>query len=108
MKFSRKGIVILSSFIIIIGGFIISHITPSISIRTYIFVSGYSVGAFKGTVHVNKGQYNMDKNILDKENAVIYTIVGYNLYDKATGNLISNYKVRKIGLLYFTEDYGEC
>ncbi|MCI1946526.1 MAG: hypothetical protein LKJ66_12985 [Clostridium luticellarii] len=108
MKFSRKVIIILLFFLIIAAGFIISHATPSISIRTHIFASGYPVGAFKGTVKVNKGQYNMDKSILDKENAMIYTIVGYNLYDRATGNVITNYKVKKIGPLYFTEDYGEC
>jgi hypothetical protein len=98
----------LSSFLIVIGGFIISHMTPSMSIRTHIFVTGYPIGAFRGTVHINKGQYNMDKSILDKENAMIYTIGGYNLYDRLTGNVLSNYKVRKIGFLYFTENYGEC
>lgn len=107
MKFSRKVIIILLSFLITIGGFIISHITPSMSIRTHIFVTGYPIGSFKGTVQVNKGQSNMDKSILDKENAMIYTIIGYNLYDKVTGNVIGNYKVKKIGFLYFTENYGE-
>lgn len=108
MKFSKKVIIMLSSFSIIIEVFIISHMTPSMSIRTHIFVTGYSIGAFRGTVQINKGQYNMDKSILDKENAMIYTIVGYNLYDRLTGNVISNYKVKKIGFLYFTENYREC
>lgn len=108
MKFSRKFTIILSSFLIIIGGFIISHITPSISIRTHIFVTGYSIGAFTGTVQINKEQYNWDKGVLSKENAMIYTIIGYNLYDRQTGNVISNYKVRKLAFLYFTESYGEA
>lgn len=108
MKFSRKVIIILSTFIIIVGGFIITHATPAISIRTHIFAEGYIVGTFRGTVKVNYGQYNMDKDILDKENAMIYTIWGYNLYHKLTGNVISNYKVIKRGFLYFTEPYGEA
>jgi hypothetical protein len=108
MKFSRKVIIIILFFLIIVGGFIISHMTPSTSIRTHIFVTGYPIGAFRGTVQINKGQYNMDKSILDKENAMIYTIIGYNLYDRQTGNVISNYKVKKVEFLYFTENYGEC
>lgn len=108
MKFSRKVIIVLSSFLIIIAGFIISHITPSLSIRTHIFVTGYPIGAFKGTVQANKDQYNWDKSVLIKENAMIYTIIGYNLYDRQTGNIISNYKVKKVGFLYLTESYGEA
>ncbi|MHC6179096.1 hypothetical protein ACYUJ6_04475 [Clostridium sp. JNZ X4-2] len=107
MRFSRKVIIILLFFLIITAGFIISHATPSISIRTHIFASGYPVGAFKVTLHVHKGLYNADKNALHKENAMIYYIQGYNLYDRATKNPIGNYKVKKIGPLYFTENYGE-
>lgn len=107
MKFSKKFIKLLF-FLVIIGGFIISHMTPSVSIRTHIFVTGYPIGAFKGTVHINESQYNMDKSILNKENAMIYAFDGYNLYDRPTGNVLRNYKVKKIGFLYFTDNYGEC
>ncbi|UZW15399.1 hypothetical protein OSC52_06055 [Clostridium pasteurianum] len=107
MKFSRTAIIIVSFFLIIIGVFIISHTTPSMSIRSHTFINGYPIGAFRGTMQVNKGQYNVDKDILDKENSIIYTMVGYHLYDRITENTIANYKVKKIGFLYFAEDYGE-
>ena len=92
----------------IIGIFILIHSSPFLSVRTHVFVTGHPIRAFKGTVHINKGQYNMDKSKLDKENAMIYTITGNNLYDIETGNVIINYKVTKIGFLYFVKDYGEA
>ncbi|EJE7235128.1 hypothetical protein FC820_10900 [Clostridium sporogenes] len=107
MKSLRKVIIILCTFVLIIGGFIATHITPSRSIRTHIFISGHPIGAFKGTVKTNEGQYKLDKDIFDKENSMIYTIVGYNIYDRTTGNVISNYKVKKMGFLYLTGPYGE-
>lgn len=108
MKSSRKVIIILCTLIVITGGFITTHITPSISIRAHIFVSGHPIGAFKGTVQTNELQYKLDKNILDSQNAMIYTIKGYIIYGISTGNVISNYKVKKIGFLYFTVGYGEA
>lgn len=84
------------------------HITPSLSIRTHIFMTGHPIGAFKVDIQVNKMQYNMDKVLLDNENAMIYSITGdYDLYDIRTENLICNYKVIKVGFLYLTEAYGE-
>jgi len=106
MKFLRKAIIILFTLIIIIGGVILTHITPSISIRTHLFVTGHPIAAFKVTIHINKGQYKMDKGILDNENAMIYNTADYNLYDVATGNPIGNYKVKKKWILYFAEQYG--
>ena len=106
MKFLRKAIIILFTLIIIIGGVIITHITPSISIRTHLFVTGHPIGAFKSTIYINKGQYEMDKDILDKENAMIYEIADFDLYDGGTGNPMSNFKVTKTWILYFAELYG--
>lgn len=106
MKSSKK-IIISCIFLIIIGGFIAIHITPSLSIRTHLFVNGHPIGAFKGTVQTNEIQYKLDKTILDTENSMIYTIEKNDLYDKETGNLLYNYKVKKIGFLYFADEYGE-
>jgi hypothetical protein len=98
----------MSICFLIIGGLIIDHITPSLSIRTHIFVTGHPIGAFRVTPYINEGQYHMDKVLLDSENAMIYTITGgYKLYDRETGNLIVNYKVTKVGFLYLTEGYGQ-
>ena len=107
MKSFKKVIIILCTLIVIISGFIITHITPSISIRTHLFMSGHPIGTFKVNVQTNELQYKLDKNILDNENAMIYSIVGYKLYDRATGNVLGNYKVKKIEFLYFTDEYGE-
>ncbi|MBP2032593.1 hypothetical protein J2Z42_001265 [Clostridium algifaecis] len=107
MKFSRKAIIIFFSILMIAGGFIISHISPSASIRTHIFVTGHPVGAFSVTININKTEYNFDKDVLNRENAMIYNIMGNDLYDRRTGNIIVNYKVKRIGFLYFTEGYGD-
>lgn len=50
MKSSRKVIIILCTLIVVIGRFITTHVTPTISIRTHLFVSGHPIGAFRGTV----------------------------------------------------------
>ncbi|WP_298847106.1 hypothetical protein [Clostridium sp.] len=108
MKFVRKIIIILFTLIIIIGGVIITHITPQISIRTNLFVTGHPIGAFKATIDINKGQYELDKDTLDKENAMIYVITDFTVYDGGTGNPMSNFKVTKSWILYFSEIYGEA
>jgi hypothetical protein len=33
--------------------------------RKYIFVTGHPIGAFKGTIQINEGQYKLDRNVLD-------------------------------------------
>lgn len=107
LKFSRK-VIFRSVCYFIIGLIIIGHITPAVSIRTHIFVTGHPLSAFRGNIQVNKLQYNMDKGFLDSKNAMIYSITGdCNLYDRSTENVIVNYKVTKVGFLYLTEGYGE-
>jgi hypothetical protein len=49
----------------------------------------------------------MDPVDLHRENAMIYNISNYNLYDRETGNPLHNYKVKNIGFLYFSEEYGQ-
>ncbi|HEY5524130.1 MAG TPA: hypothetical protein VIK26_02215 [Clostridium sp.] len=106
MKFLRKAIIILFTLIIFIGGVIITHITPSISIRTHLFITGHPIGAFKVTIYINKGQYEMDKGILDNENTMIYDTADFDLNDGGTGNPMSNFKVTKTWILYFAEICG--
>jgi hypothetical protein len=106
MKLLRKAIIILFTLIIIIGGVIKTHITPPISIRTRLFLTGHPIGAFKATIYINKGQYEMDKDILDNENAMIYGIHDFIVYDGGTGNPMGNFKVTKTWILYFAEIYG--
>ena len=108
MKVVRKFFIIVFTLIIIIGGVIITHITPPISIRTHLFVTGHPIGAFKANIYINKGQYEMDKDILDKENSMIYEITDFTVYDGGTGNPMSNFKVTKTWILYYAEIYGEA
>ncbi|MDF2506070.1 hypothetical protein [Clostridium sp.] len=106
MKYLRK-IIILLSMCIIIGGFVIVHITPSRSIRTHLFMIGHPTSAFKENFDINEPQYKMDKYILDDENAMIYRVKYHPIGGIGTANEIYNFKVKKIGFLYFTELYGE-
>lgn len=97
-------------FMVIIGvivGFIILHITPSLAIRTHLFVVGHPVAPFVIKVKYNKGQTSQDEELLEKENSKIYYIDGDVKYN-ATGANMFNFKVKKYGFLYFAETYGEA
>ncbi len=105
MKFLKKEITTIA-ILMIIGIFILIHSSPFLSVRSHIFVTGHPFKAFKETIRVNRVKYNWERSKLNKKNTMIYTITGNNLYDRITGNVITNYKVTKILFLYFVKDYS--
>jgi hypothetical protein len=102
MKIIKKFCIVIIGIII---GFVALHITPSLAIRTHLMTTGYPVASFVVNVKFNKGQTNQDKVLLKKENSKIYYIEGNIKSDIGTD--IFNFKVKKIGFLYFAEYYGE-
>ena len=93
--------------IILFSSFIILHITPALAVRSHLFVTGHPVAPFTVNVSFNKPQQNMDKDLLERENCKIYCIDG-DITDNDIGTLIHNFKVKKIGFLYFADYYGEA
>lgn len=91
--------------IIVIIGFITLHITPSVAVRTYIFTYGHPIVSITTTVRINEDETNMDKLMLTKENSSIYYIDG-DVKDNIGVNIV-NFKVKKIGFVYYAEPYGQ-
>ncbi|ENY99499.1 hypothetical protein ACED96_15205 [Clostridium thermobutyricum] len=104
---NNKYLNILGIIIAIIAIFIALHSTPSLSIRTKLLFDGYFLEFFKGDIVFNEFQHNLDKDILEKDNSKIYTFTGTNATYRE-GFLINNFKVKKVGFLYFADSYGEA
>ena len=104
---NNKYLNILGIIIAIIAIFIALHSTPSLSIRAHLLFDGYFLEFFKGDIVFNEFQHNLDKDILEKDNSKIYTFTGTDATYRE-GFLINNFKVKKVGFLYFAEPYGEA
>lgn len=91
--FSLKNVLL---FILIL--FIILHITPQLSIRTHLFVTGHPKTAF--TTQMNKTKHSSESK----------NVSFYNLTDpptiKALDTDLTTYKVVRIFFLYFTVYHG--
>ncbi len=104
---NNKYLNVLGIIMAIIVIFITLHLTPSLSIRSNLLFDGYFLEFFKGNIVFNEFQHNLDKDILEKDDSKIYTFTGSNATYKE-GFLINNFKVKKVGFLYFAEPYGEA
>ncbi|WP_243283734.1 hypothetical protein [Clostridium thermobutyricum] len=104
---NNKYLNVLGIIMAIIVIFIALHSTPSLSIRTNLLFDGYFLEFFKGDIVFNEFQHNLDKDILEKDNSKIYTFTGTNATYRE-GFLINNFKVKKVGFLYFADSYGEA
>ena len=104
---NNKYLNVLGIIMTIIVIFITLHLTPSLSIRSNLLFDGYFLEFFKGDIVFNEFQHNLDKDILEKDNSKIYTFTGTNSTYRE-GFLINNFKVKKVGFLYFVEPYGEA
>lgn len=103
MKKSKSSIVITICIILLV----ILHMTPNLAIRTRVFFMGYFVNAITTDIIDDTVHNNMDKEILEGENAKCYTLTNPPV-EKATQGVLRNYKVVKKGPLYFASYYGEC
>lgn len=90
--------------IIVIIGFIILYIILLVVVRIYIFIYGYFIVLIIIIVRINEDEINMDKLMLIKENFSIYYIDG-DVKDNIGVNIV-NFKVKKIGFVYYVEFYG--
>lgn len=90
----------------IIALYIVLHITPTVALRTHLFMNGYPVIAFTTGIVDDEFHNRIDKQILESQSAKCYTLTKP-AFERATKGQLRNYKVTKKGILYFAEYYGE-
>lgn len=82
------------------------HLTPRSALKTHVFLTGHFLSAIRTDIIEDVEHNEMDKEQLKKENAKCYRLTNPPV-EKATQGELRNYKVRKIGPLYFAQYYGE-
>ncbi|MBM7833151.1 hypothetical protein [Clostridium sardiniense] len=103
----RKIKMIISGILVIAVIFILSHLTPSASIRSDLFFKGYFIKSIIADIEFNEFQHNLDKVTLEDDNSKIYSVKNKGFTDR-NGFGIYNFKVKKVGFLYFANAYGEA
>ena len=94
------------SILLLLTLFIVLHLTPLLSIKTYLLFHGH-IEAFS----VNKVTYSeletkvALKNNLINETDKVYIIENSKIEDWRTWNIISAYKVKKYKFLYFSDKF---
>ncbi|WP_088226179.1 hypothetical protein [Desulfosporosinus sp. FKB] len=107
----KKLVVAVTSMIIgcsIFIGYVVSHAhtTPQMAIRTYLFLSEHPISALTTGIVENQFQTELDRNILELQDAKIYSLTRPPL--DVSGNHLINVKVTKKGASYFAQYYGEA
>ena len=83
------------------------HSTPTIALRTHLFMNGNPIIAFTTGIVDDELHNRLDKKVLESQNAKCYTITKPPIY-KPTQNKLMNYKVTQKGFLFFAVNYGEA
>lgn len=96
---------IAACFIIII--FILLHSTPSIALRSHLFITCHPVVAFTTGIVDDELHNKTDKQELKGQNAKCYTLTKP-VHEEATDSYLENYIVKKVGFLLFAKYYGEA
>ncbi|HZH60822.1 MAG TPA: hypothetical protein VEY70_14870 [Metabacillus sp.] len=84
----------------------ILHSTPHMSVRTYVFFTGYPIQAFTSGIVDDSYHNEVDKEEFKKMNARAYTLTNPPI-EKATQGELSNYIVKKYGVFYITDFLGD-
>lgn len=84
----------------------ILHSTPHMSIRTYVFFTGYPIQAITSDNVDDRYHNEKDNKDYEKLNAKAYTLKDPPV-EKQTQGILSNYLVRKYGIIYITDYLGD-
>ena len=87
--------------------YIILHSTPTLALRTHLFMNGHPIVSLSTGIVDDELHNNIDKQILESQNAKCYTLTKP-AFEKVTQSNLSNYKVTKKGFLFYAEYYGEA
>ena len=99
----RIKIIIIAALVIV---FILLHSTPTMALKTHVFIMGYPKAAILSGVIEDEDHNKVDKEKFAELKAKAYTLTKPPI-EKATQGELRNYLVRKIGFLHFAEYYGE-
>jgi hypothetical protein len=103
----KKRTVILNISVCLMIIYFILHATPSIALRTHLFMTGNAIVAITTGIEDDELHNKVDKESLECQNAKCYTLTKP-AFEKATQSKLRNYKVTKIGFLFFAKYYGEA
>ncbi|MCT8140301.1 hypothetical protein H1D32_22945 [Anaerobacillus sp. CMMVII] len=101
--FVKKEIII---FIALATILLVLHSTPSMALRTQVFIMGYPKAALTSGIVDDVYHNKVDKEKFAEMNAKAYTLTKPPI-EKATQGELSNFLVRKIGFFYLAEYYGD-
>lgn len=83
--------------------FFMSHVTPKMSIKTHLIFSGHLNEYISSDIEYNELQNHLDKEELEAKNYKVY-----NLTNISSSSSLFNFKVKKVGFLYFASKSGEA
>ncbi len=98
----KKYFKVFITIAILIGIFVIAHITPQNAIRTHIFFTGHPIIASSSSI--DKDEIYRE---LETESISFYTVEKPPI-DPITKNEMTSYKVTKKLFLFFAKYYGEA
>jgi len=86
-----KQIALLISPVILIPMilFLLLHLSPSVAIRTHVFMDGHPFLAITNDIKEDNGYYQLDK-----------------VPQKSIGTYLNHFRISKHGFLYFAHDVG--
>lgn len=99
----KKPIIFLIALAIIL---LLLHLTPSMALRTQVFIMGYPKAALTSGIVDDVYHNKVDKDKFTELNAKAYTLTKPPI-EKATEGELRNFLVRKIGFFYLAEYYGD-
>lgn len=94
----KKLITLPKVLLLLLLLFIILHVTPNLSLRTYLIFTGHPKLAF--TANIEELNYDTDNKRIR-----FYSFTPSPV-DRATGNTKLAYKTKKIGFIYLTSYHG--
>lgn len=101
--FLKKEVILL---IVVAVIFLLLHSTPNTALRTKVFFMGYPKAALTSAIIDDEYHNEVDKDKFVELNAKAYTLTKPPM-EKATQGELRNYIVRKFGILYLADYYGE-
>lgn len=99
----KKEIIFLIAFASIL---LLLHSSPSMALRTQVFIMGHPIAALTSGIIDDEYHNKIDKDKFAELNAKAYTLTNPPV-EKATQGELRNFLVRKYGIFYLAEYYGD-
>jgi len=104
---TKKWLLVPSVILAIIFVLFLFHLSPKLAIRAHLFTEGHFIVAFTTDIVDDTFHNKGDKKALKSQNAKCYSLTKPPV-EKATQGILTNWKVRKSGILYYVSYYGDA